>query len=300
MSIIDCQTLAQWQDQGKAFTLIDVLPKEYFVQSHLPGAVNACVYEVDFAQQIAKLVTDKEATIVVYGPSEASLASMTAAEKLIELGYQSVFDFRQGLAGCTELGRPVERTGVAHEVISRASQQLCLDTERSRIQWVGRNLGNCHEGSLRCKSGTVSIQAGQLASATVVIDMTSIVCGDLQDPKFNRILIDHLNSDDFFDVVRFPEAMIELTAAMPIADAPAGMPSHRLDGMLTLKNKTHPVQVEAVIGETAPGSWAAQGDLSFDRTQWGVNYGSGKLYLKLGKHLVNDLILLQFAIYADD
>ena len=43
---------------------------------------------------------------------------------------------------------------------------------------------------------------------------------------------------------------------------------------------------------------ALQANFDIDRTRWGVNYGSGKLYERLGMHLVNDLVTLQVHVLA--
>ena len=48
----------------------------------------------------------------------------------------------------------------------------------------------------------------------------------------------------------------------------------------------------------AEGRFVAQAHFDFDRTLWNVVYGSGRLFEKLGMHLVNDLISLQLKIVA--
>ena len=53
-----------------------------------------------------------------------------------------------------------------------------------------------------------------------------------------------------------------------------------------------------ISGRTGTGEWVAQSNFDLDRTRYGVNYGSGKLYDFLGMHLVNDLITLEFVIIA--
>jgi len=42
----------------------------------------------------------------------------------------------------------------------------------------------------------------------------------------------------------------------------------------------------------------AQATLDIDRTQWNISYGSGRLFEKLGMHLVNDLVTLEFFLVA--
>ena len=54
-------------DESRAFLLIDVLPTEFYEEAHLPAAKDACVYEVNFLDQVRKLAPDKDTTIVLYG-----------------------------------------------------------------------------------------------------------------------------------------------------------------------------------------------------------------------------------------
>ena len=53
-------------------------------------------------------------------------------------------------------------------------------------------------------------------------------------------------------------------------------------------------------GGRAPegGGLVARAHFDFDRTEWGVRYGSGKFYERLGKHLVSDRISVDLKIAA--
>jgi polyisoprenoid-binding protein YceI len=53
----------------------------------------------------------------------------------------------------------------------------------------------------------------QLEDARFQIDMKSLACEDIKDAEINQILIQHLASDDFFDVVKYPIAKFQLSAA---------------------------------------------------------------------------------------
>jgi hypothetical protein len=51
-------------------------------------------------------------------------------------------------------------------------------------------------------------------------------------------------------------------------------------------------------GSQEDGTLKAQAALDIDRTLWNVCYGSGRLYERLGMHLVNDLISIELFIVA--
>ncbi|HMO64134.1 MAG TPA: rhodanese-like domain-containing protein, partial [Verrucomicrobiota bacterium] len=55
--------------------LLDVRLPEDYAEAHLPGAVNACVFEVAFPQRAAELAPDRARSVVVYGAAAASLES---------------------------------------------------------------------------------------------------------------------------------------------------------------------------------------------------------------------------------
>ena len=89
-----------------------------------------------------------------------------------------------------------------------------------------------------------------------------------------------------------------IESAEPMANAAPGRPNLLCRGSLTLKGVTKPIEFEAAAGFTADGGWAAQAQLTIDRTRWGVNYGSGRLYDFLGMHLVNDHVSLDLTVVA--
>ena len=60
---ISREELKEKMDRGDEFVLLDVLEEPYYRHSHLPGAINLPVDEIERAQEV---VTDKEAEIVVY------------------------------------------------------------------------------------------------------------------------------------------------------------------------------------------------------------------------------------------
>ena len=60
---ISREELKEKMDRGEEFVLLDVLEEPYYRHSHLPGAINLPVDEIERAPE---MVTDKGAEIVVY------------------------------------------------------------------------------------------------------------------------------------------------------------------------------------------------------------------------------------------
>ena len=84
------EELMQWGEKEKHFFLIHTLTNNHFQKVHLPGAQNACVFEMTFLEQMNAITDDKTALIILYGSSERSMDALTAAEKLQAEGYQQI------------------------------------------------------------------------------------------------------------------------------------------------------------------------------------------------------------------
>jgi len=273
--------------------VIDVLPEEEYNSAHIPGAENACVFKVSFLDEIQKLVSSRNDPVVVYGFNRHDLASTTAAQKLLAAGYTQVANYKGGLEDWRGAGRHIEGNSSRNKDNLRLSDGLYpVDVEKSTIHWAGRNLMSAHYGTLRLRVGQVEVRQGRPARGAFTLDMDSIQNTDIQDPQLRQVLVQHLKSDDFFDVGRFPVAEFQLSQLRTLPEATAGSPNFEAVGSLTLKGVTRDIVFQTILAPTSDGRLAADAHLDIDRTQWNVLYGSGKFYQKLGKHLVNDDISL--------
>lgn len=297
MKTITTPELKALLDAKAAVTLLHVLPEEHFTQQHLPGAVNACVYETVFLTNVAELVPDSAAQIIVYGAGEPSLDSAAAAEKLTKAGYTNVRDFRGGLDEWLQNGFAVEGTGLTVGS-TQPDGVFAVDVETSLVRWTGRNLLNHHHGTIKLAGGRIELLHGDLKAACFTIDMNSIVCEDLDDPDYNAMLIRHLRDDDFFAVDRFPAAEFVCERAEPLSACTEGTPNYTLHGFMTLRGVTKPLSFPAVIAVADADHLAGQAQFEIDRTQFGSHYGSGRLFAFLGRHVVNDHVHLHVKLHA--
>jgi rhodanese-related sulfurtransferase/polyisoprenoid-binding protein YceI len=278
--------------------LMDVRLADDFAAGHVPCALNNCVFEVAFAERLAELAVDKDGALCVYGASAQSREAAMAAEKLERSGYTNVAVFDGGMAAWRDAGRDLEGDGELPLVSPPADGRHQVDLSESRLLWVGRNLLNRHWGTVGLSDSWIEVRDSELVGGEFAIDMNAIDCSDLEDNSGRGVLIAHLQSDDFFDSERYPQADYRISSAKRIDGAMMGGPNLHVEGELTLKGVTLPLAFDAVAGITDDGKLAAQATLSLDRTLWGVIYGSGKLFQRLAGHLVNDLIELQLKIVA--
>ena len=68
---VSASRVADFSD-NKRGVVIDTLVPEHYAARHIPGAVNACVYEMVFLDTVAGLNIDEDTPIIVYGAGEKS------------------------------------------------------------------------------------------------------------------------------------------------------------------------------------------------------------------------------------
>lgn len=295
---ISSQELNERFAAGERLFLVDVLPPEVYACQHLPGAVNSCVYEVVFLKGVAELAPDRDALLVVYDATGTTLAAMAAREKLLADGYRDVRVLIGGLAGWAAAGYPLERGEMPSPVAVLKDGNYQLDPAASVLEWTGRNINNRHYGRIPFSGGVIVVSSGELRSGEITLDMTGISNLDLQDESYRLMLEGHLKSEDFFAVDRFPVAKIDISGWQPITGATPGSPNYMVQGKLTIKGITRQIDFPAVVAPQEDGSLKAQAALTIDRTDWNISYGSGKLFEKLGMHLVHDRIDIELFIVA--
>jgi rhodanese-related sulfurtransferase len=295
---VTCAEVQKLLEKG-GVTLVDVLNPEDYAAKHIAGARNACVYEMVFLDRIGECVADKDTPVVVYDASGSTRTAFTAREKLERAGYRSVAVLEGGLASWCAAGLPLE-TGEAGAASPGAARDghYVLDLEKSGLEWIGRNINSRHYGRINFSEGEVSIAEGIPACGHFVLNMSSITNQDLQDAGWREMLHRHLKSEDFFDVERFPKASLVLNGASKLSGSTPGTPNVEFFGTLTIKETARAITFTAVVDAQSDGSIKAQAALDFDRTLWGVTYGSGKFYERLGMHLVHDLISIELFLVA--
>jgi polyisoprenoid-binding protein YceI/rhodanese-related sulfurtransferase len=299
--VITAKELAEWVEQRRKMVIVDTLPEEHYRQIHLPGARNACVYQVVFLERVGEFVSDKGQMVVLYGSSERSLDALVAAEKMVRAGYSNVFAMAGGIKSWRGTGGELE--GDAPEMLIesaglRLEERLYnVDVGKSVVEWVGRNPNTRHSGALRLSEGSISVHEGNIAGS-FTLDMCSIVNYSLAGDPLQKVLEAHLASDDFFFVERFPTARFTIQAGR-LADEPTlSAPNVKIQGELEIRGVKKRIAFEATLNNLDDGSIVAEAHFDIDRTQWEIIYGSSRYFEHLGMHLVFDLISIQLRIVA--
>ncbi len=173
------------------------------------------------------------------------------------------------------------------EKTPKQTKSFPIDTKASKIEWLGQKKipGKDHRGTIGIKEGSAEFDDKMnLAGGSIIIDMTSIENSDLSG-KYRKKLLDHLKSDDFFDVANNKEASFKITKVEKLKDN-----SYNITGTLTIRGKSNTETFKVKV-EKKSGFMVATGPLNFDRTKYGVNYNSESSVLKKTISIPKDRII---------
>lgn len=179
-----------------------------------------------------------------------------------------------------------------------SAESYKVDTGASTVLWkAGKKIGTFHNGSIKIKSGTVDTdKSGHVSAAKVVVDMTTIADDDLKDkPDYQKKLVGHLSSSDFFDVEKYPESTFEVTSVT----AKAGSKDEfTVKGKFTMIGNTQDIEFPAKITADKSGV-KGSATIVVERLKWGLKYGSGSLFKSLtADKIINDTFELTLSVVA--
>ncbi len=161
-----------------------------------------------------------------------------------------------------------------------------LHLQTSNLQWEAKKVvGAGHKGSLTFSAGEFTYKNNELVGGSFVVDMNTLTVTDEDmDAKGKAKLEEHLKSDDFFAVKKFPTATLKLKT---VTKTQSG---YKAEGDLTIKGITKPVTVELL--RTAAEGFAST--VVINRTEYDIKYGSGSFFSNLGDKAIED----NFTIHA--
>jgi polyisoprenoid-binding protein YceI len=155
-----------------------------------------------------------------------------------------------------------------------------IDQKKSVFKWLGTKVTGKHFGTIMAQSGNVELDGNKIKSGKIVINLKSISATDLKG-EWKQKLEGHLKADDFFNVKKYPTAMIEVKKVY----------SKTIMADLTIKGKTSKIEFPYTMkGKTISGA------MTFDRTKFGMKYKSGNFFKDLGDKLINNDVKIDYSI----
>lgn len=171
--------------------------------------------------------------------------------------------------------------GLAFGTTGEGIETKSVSVDDSKITWIGRKVGGSHNGYINLTQGSLLVEDSKIVGGSFEIDMSSITNEDLSG-EYKGKLEGHLKSDDFFGVEKFPTATFEITEAIP-----QGPGKYKITGDITIKGITKEIKFPASVTENG-GIYEASADITIDRSEFNVRYGSGSFFDNLGDKVIYD------------
>jgi polyisoprenoid-binding protein YceI len=152
------------------------------------------------------------------------------------------------------------------EQIPQKADTLQVDLSNSNIHWKGTKMRGAgkHEGELRLQSAYFLSNNGNIIGGQFIANMTTIGVTDIpeHEPVPIRNLNNHLKSEDFFEVEKYPTSKFVITKTEGLQND-----SISVSGNLTLKDITKNIIFKASSNENEFST-----KFTFDRFQWNIAY----------------------------
>ena len=175
-----------------------------------------------------------------------------------------------------------ETVTAEQEVAAKTGEVYNVDLAASKVDWKAFHKGGFAPrwGTLKLKSGEITVENDAVTSGDFVIDMTTLKVDPASVTEADKKPADleaHLKNADFFDVEKQPTSDFKITAVADLAgelpkDAVAGA-NKTISGNLTLLGKTLNVSFPAKV-TVAEGKASIEAKFTVNRADWGIKFGT--------------------------
>ena len=163
-----------------------------------------------------------------------------------------------------------------------------VDTQISNIEWIGKKkVGSQHNGEVQLKGGTLTFTNGKLSGGEVIVDLKTITNLDVSNKTYNKKLVDHLKSEDFFDVANHPTAKLKIKSVK----------GNTVKADVTIRGITKEISFKVTVKKDSKRV-NATANIVFDRAKFNVKYGSSSFFSGLGDKIIEDNISLKVVVIA--
>jgi len=152
-------------------------------------------------------------------------------------------------------------------VATRAAESIALDSDASKIEFVGKKTDGKHAGGFKKFEATAvaDFEEPTNGSLSIEIDAASLFSDDEK-------LTNHLKNPDFFDVRKYPKISFKSTGILPDENTEKVV----MKGDVTMLGKTAEINVPCAATITDK-QVVVEATFVLDRTRWGMTYGEGKI-----------------------
>lgn len=160
-------------------------------------------------------------------------------------------------------------------------QKYLITSENSKIEFIGSKVTGSHHGSFKKFSGEIDFNGQpENSRVSITIEANSV---ETDTPDLTK----HLQTPDFFDVAKFPQAKFVATEIKPGGEKG----THTVTGNLTLHGVTKSITFPATIA-VAPDAITVDSTFSINRKDFGINFAGA------ADNLIRDEVVLTLKIRA--
>ena len=170
------------------------------------------------------------------------------------------------------------------------------NSTESKVYWEGSKPGGTHVGTIEVVNGKVITDGNQIVGGTFNLDMATIQNEDIKNDGMRSRLLEHLRSEDFFHVEKYPVSTFEITGVEPSDSSPS---MHVITGNLTIRGNTREISFPAEIDLSDRLIHARSGEITLNRTLWGVNYNSKSIFAGLKDSFIDDEMVITLDVHLD-
>jgi len=180
-----------------------------------------------------------------------------------------------------------------------ASNIYSIDHKITSLEWIGSKITGTHNGGVEFLSGEVIFDDKTILSGELIVDMRTIENYDISSEKYKGYLVEHLKSEDFFNVDSFPHAHLVILKRLEVSDKNKKLGFNtmiRCD--LTIKGITHQIDIPIMLN-VYNNHATASGIIDVDRTLYNIRYKSKSFFPDIGDKFIYDHFTLKFTIRAN-
>jgi polyisoprenoid-binding protein YceI len=169
-----------------------------------------------------------------------------------------------------------------------APKVVNVNKAASSVAWLAKKVTGEHNGTVGISAGALNVNGNKLIGGNFTIDLKTIKALDITDPGYNQKFIGHITSGDFFEIEKFPTASFVITKV-------AG---NQVTGNLTVKGITKSITFPAEIAVKG-GKVTAKANITIDRTDFNIKYGSKKFFDSIGDKAIYDDFALTVSLVSE-
>ena len=169
-----------------------------------------------------------------------------------------------------------------------APKVVNVNKSASSIAWLAKKVTGEHNGTVGISAGALNVDGNKLIGGNFTIDLKSIKDLDITDASYNQKFIGHISSGDFFEVEKFPTATFVITK----------IAGNQVTGNLTVKGITKSITFPAEIAVKG-GKVTAKANITIDRTDFNIRYGSKKFFESIGDKAIYDDFALTVSLVSE-